>query len=1482
MFSWKTPVNKSRNNAVTNINNNNQSSSSNEGGMNLRRELLGVKNDILSVKSDVLNVKGSVLDVKSDVVDVRGDVVDVKSDIVDVKGLVLDVKSQVLDIKNYTTGGVNTSQDNITIDEVVDSLNAFKTSIYRAAYINDLIEQNQYKIRQNGYDATLSPIYKSKFLGDESYFGLSEIPADFDYNNILSISIYKKFDFLIGKYTHEIENTSEHPNLITLVTGRRKQNVEMLQQLIKDNPTSKLHNVVVVQKWIYGYKVYSYIFRKSITDNSKWIYTQSGVDLKSFLPNAENNNLELSSNYLKFAQAISDVFEELNAYTYSPDSEMDIWEFGNPVKFASLKCVQSVTYPSFTGQPLSQCHIPGSNENLPKTLFNIVTDLFLNYPTLYDGQLAITTYQLDNINYVAIVKMITIGTTKCFVQKQLNIESFFTTEVNNIVGDTEIHGSLDVLNYKNEPIIKSDNINKILCFHDKVGINQEPFEVEGLMDIDCLSNNNMILVINEIKTLSLNNYNIVTLINQMTILSPTVLSNLQSNIPNTKLNEFKSQFVIFKVPNSKNITETDIQFVYKPLGLDIFASNAFKHGTFDTIDEITNEIYRMGDELKHNASKTLTFVELLADDNYSYLTSMSCIIMSNELYFITTFKSAETYINDLSYKKKYTQIIGAFGRLNRFLNYGALLLYNESIFSKLKNNDITEFMNHINNGEFRNRFGLGYSPYFFCWNVSDNYTDLSSIQYLLHEVYPYWASRDVRNLYIKGSDINVSNIVNSILTTYNNTYDIKTLNNNFLVNYEWQNGTKVSFVTIVDVNGTKYMIGTGLNLSDYIDKGLITRADNLLFGDLLVKDELNRDMFHIDPINNNINSMCKIGICTATPESMLDIRDTSIEDILRYRSSMYTSAAQKNKFIDHFKNLDLSTVNITREVESFFPNQNDLDYVAILQLNESSQLGGDDKMIYNWLFTRLTEFNTLKEVNDANIIELKNTLIAVYTDLKQNYKMFSGIELVYQFNWVNGARRFRYYIIRNAIDNKLYAIITGSYLTSFNIKINRNQTIREFYKAATGTRFYMNEIIQKITNPSIVTNSIKGAETIRKNMITNPIMKFTVYTLDNRNLLTDSCVEEYDFNAFVETSFVAFKDPDQSTKIKNLPIQTPENRNYRSKHESFLLCISRNYKVKEFGDGHIIYAMYEDLHKDFSGLIYIYKNGINGLLKLILIEMCITDYIKPALNIEGDVKCNNDLIVYDKYTNLQYCSIDPNNKFVGINTDERFINYANTYATTSNSEILNNAQQHHVYIKNDKYPNLVCERVAEISDGSDVKKEDYTLFKTYSASTMKRKSNLYLFSDMYENATKNNTRYGGDISFELCDATNRTQEIGNIHMVIDSIDDRKIIRGGFGVGVVDTDVTNNPVVRPVMYVDNASTLHVSNIVVGNNNGVSNKNVADDASTPDSNISVDTIKLAGSEFPLTVATYTNKRGNVTEKLMWGDIMIAKQERKHHCH
>ena len=71
----------------------------------------------------------------------------------------------------------------------------------------------------------------------------------------------------------------------------------------------------------------------------------------------------------------------------------------------------------------------------------------------------------------------------------------------------------------------------------------------------------------------------------------------------------------------------------------------------------------------------------------------------------------------------------------------------------------------------------------------------------------------------------------------------------------------------------------------------------------------------------------------------------------------------------------MSKVNIATEVESFFQNQTENDFVGIVKLNENSQLGGDDTMIYHWLFPRLTEFNTLKDVNDANIIELKKTLI---------------------------------------------------------------------------------------------------------------------------------------------------------------------------------------------------------------------------------------------------------------------------------------------------------------------------------------------------------------------------------------------------------------------------------------------------------------------------------------------------------------------------
>jgi len=75
-------------------------------------------------------------------------------------------------------------------------------------------------------------------------------------------------------------------------------------------------------------------------------------------------------------------------------------------------------------------------------------------------------------------------------------------------------------------------------------------------------------------------------------------------------------------------------------------------------------------------------------------------------------------------------------------------------------------------------------------------------------------------------------------------------------------------------------------------------------------------------------------------------------------------------------------------------------------------------------------------------------------------------------------------------------------------------------------------------------------------------------------------------------------------------------------------------------------------------------------------------------------------------------------------------------------------------------------------------------------------------------------RYGPDISFEVCDKTNRSVELGQVQLTIDSIDPTTgYLQCGFGVQVNDfkTGASFENVRRNLMYVDNSSRLFVKEI-----------------------------------------------------------------------
>ena len=140
---------------------------------------------------------------------------------------------------------------------------------------------------------------------------------------------------------------------------------------------------------------------------------------------------------------------------------------------------------------------------------------------------------------------------------------------------------------------------------------------------------------------------------------------------------------------------------------------------------------------------------------------------------------------------------------------------------------------------------------------------------------------------------------------------------------------------------------------------------------------------------------------------------------------------------------------------------------------------------------------------------------------------------------------------------------------------------------------------------------------------------------------------------------------------------------------------------------------------------------------------------------------------------------------------------------------------------------MVVERIRELPESE--LSGNLESFRSYSTLTAKRRSKLYNFSDLvakvneysdqfkadHPNDAVSHMKYGPDISFEVCDGTDRTVELGQIGMNIDTMEDSGHLRGGFGVHVFDPqgiyDDASKSTKRSIMYVDNSGTLFVNQI-----------------------------------------------------------------------
>ena len=527
----------------------------------------------------------------------------------------------VLEDKRFLTIGLNintfenfqnsvTSPNNIRLDQVVDSLNAFKKAVYNVNYLANLINTHSEAIIKAGrYDTVLKPIVEKEYYNNGDDFWTYSVADNKFY------FIWEKYKFWnnltldeIIKYNNE-NNLSEYNEL--LILQNKLQQSVALERLIQENPNQDRYDNILVSEWKGGLKVYYTQYQKDILRPNEWIFTSSGVYLYVFLPNTDNLDL-FSKEYLNFINAIANEVSLLNATDFKSDS---IWPYINPTSLPNAKCLVSYLYPPWTNQYIADCFIPGSDFNYPSIIQGVINDLYYSYPPLIEGQLALLTYQVEEDYYLSFAKIVNYNGTLAFKQKSIKINSFFTNQlvINN---DTVINGSLEVSDYQGNSIINTDNVNKITSFHTKIGVNQDTHNVKGLIDVNNLSNTNIMSILDNFVNPLLYSDNVLNILQPSIDYDTTIVT-----IPIS----YQTDIFVFKVPLLNVIEVSDITFLYVPPEPYAFHTKQWNTDSFLKIQTIVNELNKMLPQIDLNEETknyVFSFVELLNDTLNFYLCSI--------------------------------------------------------------------------------------------------------------------------------------------------------------------------------------------------------------------------------------------------------------------------------------------------------------------------------------------------------------------------------------------------------------------------------------------------------------------------------------------------------------------------------------------------------------------------------------------------------------------------------------------------------------------------------------------------------------------------------------------------------------------------------------------------------------------------------------------------------------------------------------------
>jgi len=1315
-----------------------------------------------------------------------------------------------------TKKNLQTSNNTFSLDNVNSLTNSYIYCMKKLNFTLNCI--NQYSeeiIASNSYAQVLRPIFEKKYTdnatGTDGYIFIDNIiPTKITYF-FEADSSQDETTVLTGKYAF----------LQPLRKVRRENRKKKFDIAQKANPTQQIFYFTDFYNWTDGIKITIFVVIPNVLKAGEWIVIGSGYNLTPKIPKYTTVSL-LPSEYKTYLQNIENAFKQFCSSTYNP-SNGTIYQFG--ANFNILKVVSSNEYPYWNDQLIINCYINGSNIDMPNVISQINISLNRNFTGAQEGQIVVLDYLIGDTYYTGIIKFFTVPNYGlCYQIIAINKNEIFLPSV-NISGDIDIQGNLNIVNYNNEPIISTDNTRKVTCFHDKVGINQQPFEVKGLMDIDNLTQQTIFDLFEAFQLSSRNSYNIMQVINDL--FNPTD-PNIQNlfNSGQPLFDYSNNQCSIFRINIKPIISQSDLSITYNLKSGALLSSR-----TFSIIQTIIKELNQMlPDFLKANDPRFIfSFVELMPDALKKwYIISARGKIVPNpnspgqyQIIIVLTSLPVTNLMIDSSYTTQLYTIVDYISRVNRSVNLKHLLLKNPELYINGQLN-VIDFENLIKNSPyFSNNFDLSSESYLFSVNK------ITNILYLHGR--NEWVGQDCYNCW--NGSVNVGEAVTSIeeqlKTLYNDVTDYTVP-----VVYVWDSKKKISFINFSTINGVGTIIGAGFTLSNLLSQSLIVKGDNKLTGNFFVNDWNDNVIFKVDNVEKTIINAYKVGIGIDKPASMLDVRDTTVQNVIDEINIRVRQMNDMNILTEQLKSASNETT--MSSIMTLAPSTFD-DHTALFKLNMSTLKSTDTKVVFHPVYPNWNgkTFGQLLIDDPLNNSLIKNAINSqqLFFD---NETIFDGaiINTIFNHN-AHGYKICGWKFI--SINGQMYMYACGVTILTRNINYGINVKINLLYETRKCIVRMTSDLYRRKTGKPVLLNLQKGLNTLNTLLRQTQDIKKHIFKISfNKTSITtlsSISVSEIDFDSLSETNM---------TTVDML------TANEKQKYTNLIVAVLEKFNT-EIKPNFYIPVTYSDNTVDFlsSGFCYAVQGN---MITLICVEFCIQDVITASLNVEGDTKITGDLLISNQATGTNFVSIDPIQQFVGINTDEREISYRDVDYTTTSS--LYNAK-FMVHVQGKKYPVMVSERIQEnVQDTSmiqniltatneEMQQINPRYFGTNSGFTVKRKSNLYNFDEIVKCSnildTQNkssrpqdkvtNLRYGSDISFEVCDKTNRTVELIDLQGTVDSITPEGFLKGGFGIKAYDTyfnsDNTTSATRRNIMYVDNSGTLFINKV---NLNGVALENI----------------------------------------------------------